>query len=1157
MHKKAVILSVFLLVFAVAGYSQITVTAPASKVKVKAAADYGAETLRDKMDMNERTDMGWRIFNTVEQYPSYLTNISFSGGIFSATSVYMPGGDATYSNCNITILDSYYPGSAPIGKFGKNFPINADKYTLFVVRMYLTPGVSTWPNSTLYWSKNTIFPGQLNGGVTRSNVFAVNGGWAYYIIDVPALGIWPIAGLRTDAWSGNIDSLRFDPIVEKDKTIKIDWIRIVEKDAATQKPITWTGGGNVDIYLDDNNNAGDGNLGLLAQNVGGGSYQFYAGALSAGNYYVAIAPTGTTTYSYSPGSYEVNDQPVLNFTKPSAEGSDQDFFTAVLGNPADMAAANDVDIALNITNNQFTTLNYESLAGQSFNGSTVFYGTSAAAAPGNVGDPQVYLIRSDVRGAGAQIDASKYHNLVFTMGLPGAHDTNGGSIARVIWKNKNEAVENVSEDLIVRSLPSVWIGHKFISDLRNLPLDPSSPSTSGWTGFMDNFRLDPHEFSSPKDFFIDDVKITADWQADASFEIKWNLTDADNNPTLTLYYDTTGSGYGGTSIVSSVVSPGNGTHTWNTSALPNGTYYIYAVVDDGTNSNRAYAGGPLIIKHSAGGTPTINLSKKNMVFGASQGGAATSAETSTLTNTGSGTLDWTASVSGGASWLQVTPTSGTGNAVLNVSITDTNKGVSTYTATITVQDPNASNSPQLINVTYNVYTGGLFDSPPFGSFDTPLDGQSGVTGSIAVTGWALDDVEVVSVKIYRDPVAGESPGPNGYVFIGNATFVKGARKDVEAAYPTFPRADRAGWGYMMLTNFMPNLGNGSYTLHALATDSTGHVVDLGQKTITCDNAHIVKPFGAIDTPTQGGPASGSTFAQFGWALTPQPKMIPVNGWTIQVFVDGLPIGNPAYGYYRGDVSTKFTGYKNTDGPVGVYTLNTTVYADGVHTIAWSVTDDGGATDGIGSRFFVIQNTGVRSSAGNGIAAGVAAGNENPKSVLLPGQATGTEGSGAGIGRSGQAAGSGQEGGVRSVPKRSYAEFSDLAGIPTDDVTPIMLGKGFDQRIAPQISYPDRTGARVVNIEEVSRIVLYLGGEMESGPPGSYGGQAYLIVGGELRELPIGSTFDADQGIFYWQPGPGFLGEFDFVFIKNAGGRQASKTLIKIVVGGQVSTLPLS
>jgi hypothetical protein len=57
--------------------------------------------------------------------------------------------------------------------------------------------------------------------------------------------------------------------------------------------------------------------------------------------------------------------------------------------------------------------------------------------------------------------------------------------------------------------------------------------------------------------------------------------------------------------------------------------------------------------------------------------------------------------------------------------------------------------------------------------------------------------------------------------------------------------------------------------------------------------------------------------------------------------------------------------------------------------------------------------------------------------------------------------------------------------------------------------------------------------------------AFLLVGSELRPLPIGSTFDAERGVLYWQPGPGFLGDFDFIFVEN--GRNTKKA-VKIRIG---------
>ena len=51
---------------------------------------------------------------------------------------------------------------------------------------------------------------------------------------------------------------------------------------------------------------------------------------------------------------------------------------------------------------------------------------------------------------------------------------------------------------------------------------------------------------------------------------------------------------------------------------------------------------------------------------------------------------------------------------------------------------------------------------------------------------------------------------------------------------------------------------------------------------------------------------------------------------------------------------------------------------------------------------------------------------------------------------------------------------------------------------------------------------------------------YLVVGDQLRELPIGSTLDKERGVFYWQPGPGFVGEYHFVFIEKDNSGQFTR-----------------
>ena len=87
---------------------------------------------------------------------------------------------------------------------------------------------------------------------------------------------------------------------------------------------------------------------------------------------------------------------------------------------------------------------------------------------------------------------------------------------------------------------------------------------------------------------------------------------------------------------------------------------------------------------------------------------------------------------------------------------------------------------------------------------------------------------------------------------------------------------------------------------------------LGTRTMTCANASATLPFGAIDTPAQGGTASGAGYVNFGWALTPLPKTIPINGSTITVLVDGVAVGHGDYNHFRPDIAGLFPGCNNIE-----------------------------------------------------------------------------------------------------------------------------------------------------------------------------------------------------------------------------------------------------
>ncbi len=291
-----------------------------------------------------------------------------------------------------------------------------------------------------------------------------------------------------------------------------------------------------------------------------------------------------------------------------------------------------------------------------------------------------------------------------------------------------------------------------------------------------------------------------------------------------------------------------------------------------------------------------------------------------------------------ASWVKLSQTSGTTSASLSVTVDPTTTGAP-RSATLTI-------AGQLVTISQAGYA----STPPFGSFDTPQDGASGISGSLAVTGWALDDAGVTGVRIFRDPFGAEPL--SGPIFLGNATFVDGARPDVAEAFSTIPLNTRAGWGLNVLTNLLPTQGNGTFRLYAYLDDVDGHTTILGPRTFTSSNINATAPFGAIDTPGQGEVVSG-TVVCFGWALA--PGFIPLDGSTIDVVIDGLVVGHPVYNNFRSDIAALFPGYQNTNGAVGYFTIDTTQYPNGMHTLAWVVRDQAGNAAGIGSRYFTIQN----------------------------------------------------------------------------------------------------------------------------------------------------------------------------------------------------------
>ena len=131
----------------------------------------------------------------------------------------------------------------------------------------------------------------------------------------------------------------------------------------------------------------------------------------------------------------------------------------------------------------------------------------------------------------------------------------------------------------------------------------------------------------------------------------------------------------------------------------------------------------------------------------------------------------------------------------------------------------------------------------------------------------------------------------------------------------------------------------------------------------------------------------------------------------------------------------------------------------------------------------------------------------------------------------------------------------------DYCEPILVRKGFRENGRLQEIYPDDSGVLNIKIRELERVEIHLertawrmahsaersvktnlaSGTLNQNLIG------FQVIGDHLRALPVGSTLDIERGIFYWQPGVGFIGDYEFVFASTEEiNRRKAKIRVKIL-----------
>ncbi len=353
------------------------------------------------------------------------------------------------------------------------------------------------------------------------------------------------------------------------------------------------------------------NLDLAA--LGGGSWSGNMGVFhfqpgtntSSGNVrinYIALRENGysatepTATARVSAGNLIINDPPRLQVLQPDPKGG-VDFASTVLNNPWNMDRIQDVESVVNVSEAWIYPNNYVNGRQGDF-----FCATNKE---GNEDPYQVSFQTTKRADDITKIDASRFKNATIDFYVGAEQDVVNGSVLRLIsWNMKRDEKEINGDDTMIQHKDTDW--EVKTQDMTKLKLEPAlhppgSYPVPPWAGYFEIFRADIHEFTNATTYCIDSIELRADDEANNSFALTYKASDSNTSSSsvgVSWYYNTTESTTGGTLITSNPkLSDNTRVHVWNTSAMPNGTYWIYAVASDGTNSTTKM-GHRLVINHS-------------------------------------------------------------------------------------------------------------------------------------------------------------------------------------------------------------------------------------------------------------------------------------------------------------------------------------------------------------------------------------------------------------------------------------------------------------------------------------------------------------------------------------------------------------------------------
>jgi hypothetical protein len=196
-----------------------------------------------------------------------------------------------------------------------------------------------------------------------------------------------------------------------------------------------------------------------------------------------------------------------------------------------------------------------------------------------------------------------------------------------------------------------------------------------------------------------------------------------------------------------------------------------------------------------------------------------------------------------------------------------------------------------------------------------------VSGTVTVSGWALDGVGGTPINSVQVAVDGVAAGAATYGVV---------RTDICSTFPGRPGCPNVGYTFSLNTQ---NYSLGSHVISVTATDSDS-TPDSGSASTTV--TIIAAPSVHIDNPSPGQVISG-IYNVTGWALD-STTGIGTAISSVQILVDGNPVGTATYGSGRPDVCGFYPGRPGCPNVGFSYMLDTRGLTPGAHTVTATATD---------------------------------------------------------------------------------------------------------------------------------------------------------------------------------------------------------------------------